>query len=248
MTLKKEWFHDYFNSSYGKIILDNVKDSYTVNQVNFMLNILNPADNSNILDLFCGKGRHSLVLAKKGFKVTAIDFVDEFVETLKRNADKSGVSVNALCQDARSLDFRNTFDHIIVMFTSFGYFSDEENQNLLSQIRTALKPGGTCIIDVENRDYLLKYFIKETWREKEYGWLLERNNYYPKTSRHRTLRVTIDKDGTATSTERIIRIFSQHEILNMSKLAKLKSVSVYGDYDGTLCKSLSPRVIAVLKK
>ncbi|MCK5848926.1 MAG: class I SAM-dependent methyltransferase [Caldisericia bacterium] len=248
MTLKKEWFHDYFNSDYGKIILDNVKSSYTIDQVDFILNVLNPEANSTILDLFCGKGRHSLVLAKKGFNMTSIDFLNEFIETLQKDARKSELKINTVCQDARSIDYRNEFDHIIVMFTSFGYFTDEENQTLLSQIRTALKPGGTCLIDVENRDYLLKYFIKETWREKEYGWLLERNKYYPKTSRHRTLRVTVGKDGTATSTERIIRIFSQHEILNMSKLAKLKTVCVYGDYDGTLCKSLSPRVIAVLKK
>ncbi len=134
------------------------------------------------------------------------------------------------------------------MFTSFGYFTDDENQELLSKIRRALKPEGTCIIDVENRDYLLKFFIKEKWRKNRNGWLLERMKYHPKTSQHRTLRVVIDKQGNATESERLIRLYSQHEILQMSRKANLKPVQIYGDYDGTLCKKLSPRIIAVLRK
>lgn len=63
--MKKEWFRDYFNELYGNVILDSIQPSYTLNQVKFVEEALQPNPGASILDLFCGKGRHTLILAKK---------------------------------------------------------------------------------------------------------------------------------------------------------------------------------------
>ncbi len=246
--MKKEWFRDYFNELYGNVILDSIQPSYTLNQVKFVEEALQPNPGASILDLFCGKGRHTLVLAKKGYNVTAIDFVPSFIQALQESAQKEQCPVDAICMDARQIQYHNQFDHILVLFTSFGYFSDQENADLLSAIRTSLKPGGTCMIDVENRDYLLRFFCKEKWRKKEYGWLLERNRFYQKTSHQRTVRVIIDRHGNSTTSERILRLYAEHEILSLGHQVGFKAIKVYGDYDGSISKLLSPRIIAVFKK
>jgi SAM-dependent methyltransferase len=246
--MKIEWFHDYFNESYGSIILDSIQPAYTQSQVQFIEEALQPKPGASILDLFCGKGRHTLLLAKKGYNLTAIDFVPTFIQELKDRAEQEYCSVQAICMDARSIQFRNQFDHIIVLFTSFGYFSDEENTSLLASIRTSLKPGGTCMIDVENRDYILRFFCKEKWRKKTYGWLLERNTFYQRTSRQRTLRIVIDQHGNSTESERIIRLYSEHEILSLGNQVGFKTIKVYGDYNGSNSQSLSPRIITIFKK
>ncbi|MDD4615431.1 MAG: class I SAM-dependent methyltransferase, partial [Caldisericia bacterium] len=204
--MKKEWFHSYFDESYGSIILDTILPDYTKNQVRFLQEALKPEPNASFLDLFCGKGRHALLLAKQGYTVTALDLVPSFVKELQLKAEQECLPIHPICGDARDLSFKNYFDHVIVLFTSFGYFSDEENIDLLSKIRTSLKPNGTCLIDIENRDYLLRFFCKEKWRKKSYGWLLERNTFYQNTSRQRTLRIVLDKHGNATESERILRL------------------------------------------
>jgi ubiquinone/menaquinone biosynthesis C-methylase UbiE len=246
--MKIDWFHSYFNESYGSIILDSIQPAYTKNQVQFIEEALQPKPGASILDLFCGKGRHALLLAQKGYNVTAIDFVPSFIQELKDTVKLEYCSVDAICMDARDIQFRNRFDHIVVLFTSFGYFSDEENTSLLASIRTSLKSGGTCMIDVENRDYLLRFFCKEKWRKKEYGWLLERNTFYQRTSRQRTVRIIVDQQGNSSASERIVRLYSEHEILSLGKQVGFKTVKVYGDYDGSISKSLSPRIIAIFKK
>jgi SAM-dependent methyltransferase len=246
--MKNDWFHAYFDESYGNLILDSILPEYTENQVCFIEKALQPKKQASFLDLFCGKGRHTLVLAKKGYSVTAVDFVPSFIDELKIKSEQQHLPICPICKDAREISFKNQFDHVIVFFTSFGYFSDEENSNLLSQIRTSLKPNGTCLLDVENRDYLLRFFCKEKWRKKSFGWLLERNTFYQKTSRHRTLRIVIDNNGIATESERIIRLYSEHEILQIGQQAQLKVVQTFGDYDGSPCRNNSPRIITVFKK
>ena len=79
-------------------------------------------------------------------------------------------------------------------------------KNSLKKLKLAIKKGGLLLIDIENRDYILKNFIYEKWREKEFGLLLERHKFIPETSRQTTRRVQFFTDGTQKESHRDLAV------------------------------------------
>jgi SAM-dependent methyltransferase len=241
--METDWFKSYFDDSYEDYILGEIPQDLTEQQVRLIEDILDLKAGSKILDLFCGVGRHSIALAERGYNVTAIDYSLPYIEKLKNRAVELNLSINALSLDAREINFREEFDSIILMFVSFGYFCDCENEELLKKLSKALKSGGKVLIDLENRDYILKHFIKEKWREKDYGLLLERHKFDPLSSRQKTKRVIILNSGEKKETFRDIRLYSAHELISIANNANLKVDKLYGDYDKTPFHLNAPRLL-----
>jgi cyclopropane fatty-acyl-phospholipid synthase-like methyltransferase len=98
---------------------------------------------SSVLDACCGVGRHSVELARMGYRVTGVDQVAEFLEAARDTADAEGFEIEFIHADMRSFFHPFEFDAAICMFTSIGYFENlEEDRQVLSNIRMALKPEG----------------------------------------------------------------------------------------------------------
>jgi len=244
---EKEWFQDYFDSSYSELILDSIKEEFTNEQVSMLETLLELKPSDKVLDLFCGKGRHAIPLARKGFQVTAVDLVPEYIETIQNISEMEKLNINTIVRDARTINFEKEFNKAYLMFTSFGYFSDAENLELLHTIHKSLKKSGLLLIDIENRDYIVKHFIHEKWREKDFGFLLERHKFFPLPSRQHTKRILVMKDGTTKESFRDLRLYSAHEIITLAKSANLELVKIVGDYDSRPFQINSPRIIAVFK-
>ena len=241
--METDWFKFYFDDSYEDYILGEIPEELTEEQVRLIEDTLDLKVGSKILDLCCGIGRHSIALAKKGYNVTAIDYSRSYIEKLKKRAEELNLSINALSIDAREINFKEEFDAIIIMFVSFGYFNDIENEELLKKLALALKNGGKILIDLENRDYILKHFIREKWREKDYGLLLERHKFDPISSRQKTKRIIILNSGEKKETFRDIRLYSAHELIAIANNANLKVDKLYGDYDRTTFHINAPRLL-----
>ncbi|MEA3403954.1 MAG: class I SAM-dependent methyltransferase [Armatimonadota bacterium] len=94
-------------------------------EVEQALELLHPPDGARILDLCCGPGRHSLELARRGFRVTAVDRTEEYLRSLREAAADEGLEVEAVLEDMRRYRQPAAFDAAINLFTSFGYFEDE---------------------------------------------------------------------------------------------------------------------------
>lgn len=242
-----EWFKDYFNHDYQSWILETIKEDLTLKQVELLESALSLQTDSKILDLFCGIGRHAITLAQKEFDVTAIDLVDTYINHLQQKS-KDLPSLKSICMDARDIEYFEAFDAIYLMFTSFGYFSDTENEKMMKKIALALKSKGRVLIDLENRDYILQHFIHEKWRNKDSGYLLERHLFNPMNSRQKTKRIWVDKDGSSKSYTRDLRLYNAHEILNMAEKYQLKLVYIWGDYNKKPFNVHSPRMIFTFEK
>lgn len=245
--ISKEWFLDYFNDDYAKLILDPITPEFTEIQVDLIENLLLLSQTDRILDACAGKGRHAISLAKKGYSLTAIDFVSSYVKHIETVSLKENLNIQTLTMDIRLLSHENFFNKVYLMFTSFGYFTDGENEVLLKNLKRSLKKDGLLLVDIENRDYILKNFIYEKWREKEFGLLLERHKFFPESSRQTTKRVQYYHNGTIKESFRELRLYSVHELIQLAKLAGFNVINLVGDYSGKPFQINSPRIIVVLR-
>lgn len=110
---------------------------------------------SPVLDLACGPGRHALALAARGLAVTGVDHSEGLLEIATRGAATlhAGSRPRLVCADIRDLPFaERSFSSALLLGKSFGYFSDEQNLDLLRQIRARLRPGGLTCLELPDRE------------------------------------------------------------------------------------------------
>ena len=147
MSSKKDWFTDWFNTKYYHILYQH-RDEYEA-QV-FMQNLvrfLKLPLGSNVLDLACGKGRHSLFLNSLGYTVTGMDLS---INSIKHASEFKNKTLDFIVQDMR-LPFPFKKDVVFNLFTSFGYFEDDlDDIRVLKNIKECLNSKGVAIIDYLN--------------------------------------------------------------------------------------------------
>jgi SAM-dependent methyltransferase len=116
-----------------------------------------------LLDMNCGVGRHTIALAKRGIEVLGTDISPQYLEIADKKAKETGVAnrVSFKVADMRRiftlLKAEKPFDGIINLWTSFGFYDDETNDDILRQCLKLVKPGGFFAMDIINRDWLVRY-------------------------------------------------------------------------------------------
>ncbi|MDD4005311.1 MAG: class I SAM-dependent methyltransferase [Elusimicrobiaceae bacterium] len=150
----------------------------------------------SVLDVACGQGRHSVLLAGKGLAVTGVDVTRAYLDDARAYAKREGVNARFVRTDMRKLAYSGEFDGALCAFTSFGYFDRKTNFDVLKRIFRALKPGGRFVIDVISREYLERYMEPRDWFEMpEGGFLLEEHEFDARAGRVRTRMVRILENG-----------------------------------------------------
>tara|TARA_B100000809_G_scaffold63282_2_gene59985 strand:- start:5806 stop:6537 length:732 start_codon:yes stop_codon:yes gene_type:complete len=147
MSSKKDWFTDWFNTKYYHILYQHRDDHEAHVFMNNLVSFLDLEKGSSILDLACGKGRHSIYLNKLGYIVTGADLS---VNSIKHAYTSKNKNLNFLVQDMR-LPYPIKVDAIFNLFTSFGYFADDsEDIRVIENIKEALNKDGVAVIDYLN--------------------------------------------------------------------------------------------------
>ncbi len=142
------WFEDWFDSEYYHILYrhrDRQEAEYFLDN---LVQKLQLRPNSRILDLACGKGRHSLYLSRKGFSVTGADLSENNIRYATQHPHEN---LRFIVHDMRSRLPANSFDVVLNLFTSFGYFDCEKDDlRALQSAADALVPDGLLVIDFFN--------------------------------------------------------------------------------------------------
>lgn len=145
---KKEWFASwfdtpYYHSLYQKRDLDEAKL--------FIRNLVGNLElkkDSRILDLACGKGRHAITLHEMGYNVLGVDLSENSIKEAKKNCKER---LEFRVHDMREILTGESFDAVVNLFTSFGYFEDmADNESVVRSVNSMLKPGGIFVIDFMN--------------------------------------------------------------------------------------------------
>ncbi len=163
MQPSKEWFSEWFDSPYYHILYKNRDMREAEFFLRNLVRKLGLTPEQELVDLACGKGRHSIFLNSLGFNVTGVDLAAHSIAAAKFfENDRLHFEV----QDLRNLPYHNRFDVALNLFTSFGYFDcDNTNQTVIKQIYQSLKPGGTLLIDFMNVACVLSKLVHEETKE-----------------------------------------------------------------------------------
>ena len=226
---------------------DNLIGNVLDQQVSALQAYLHLDSPMKILDLACGFGRHANRLAALGHSVVGIDYTPGFLELARKDANAAGVRVQYLQGDMRTIKNKHEFDRVILLFTSFGYFSDEDNRQVIQNAAEALLPGGLLCMDIPNRDARAINLSQSTIVEKEGNLMIDRHSFDPLSGRWINNRIII-RDGIRKDKPYFIRLYNPTEINYLLLGAGLQIVELYADWEGQpLCVDLR-RMIIVARK
>lgn len=227
-------YDDYFAS----INLDTPQlHQQAKKEINFLYKTLKMRKGETVLDLPCGTGRHSNYLAKKGLEVTGVDISTACLKRAKKNFKHENISFQK--GDMADLSkFEGRFDYVLNLFTSFGYFqTDKENEKVLRQMVSSLKEGGKIVIHLINRDWLLKVYRPVDWHQKGDLFLSESRKYDSSNNYNESnLIVLNEKTGKAKRYYHRCRLYTKTEIVELFKKVGLKKIKVFGNYLGEAYK------------
>ena len=159
----KDWFKDWFNSPYYHLLYKNRDENEARSFIDALLQKLNIKEGSRILDLACGKGRHSKYLNEKGFDVTGVDLSEESICCALPFENEN---LHFYVHDMRN-NFRiNYYDAVFNLYTSMGYFDDaKDNIKVLKAANMGLKEKGILVIDFFNAKKVIANLRAEETKE-----------------------------------------------------------------------------------
>ncbi|MBV9389314.1 MAG: class I SAM-dependent methyltransferase [Chroococcidiopsidaceae cyanobacterium CP_BM_ER_R8_30] len=239
-------FEALFDNDYLYFYEPNLTIERTEREVNLIWHLLNLKAGMDVLDLACGHGRIANQLQARGCQVTGLDATDFFLAKARHDAEEQGVAVEYVKGDMRSLPWEEYFDHILIWFTAFGYFEDNENRQVLTEACHALKPGGKLIIDTMNLNRLLKTFLPASITERNDNLMLDQSHYDVLNGRICTER-TIIRDGKIRRMKFFVRLFTYPELRDWLLQAGFSQVEGYGKEGEPLALD-SRRMVAVATK
>lgn len=239
-----DWYDGFFEGAYLDEIALSIPAERTHAEASFVLDRLELEPGARILDLGCGHGRHSLELARRGFRVTGADLSVRSLELAREAAAAEGLEVDFVRCDMRDLDFEHEFDAVVNLFTAFGYFeAEEENQRVLDGVARALRPGGRFLIDTINLLGLVPRYRAHHWEELDGGLFLQAHRFDILGGRNQAVWTFLQADGGRSELRHSIRTYTPHELARMLDRAGLAVVGSWGGFDGSELSMLSHRLI-----
>ncbi len=243
------WYQEFAGADYLRIYSPFLPPERSAREVANIVNLLNLAPNSSILDLCCGHGRHTIPLAQQGYRMTGLDLSQFFLQRAQADAETKSVKVRWIQSDMRNIPFNNEFDAIINIFTSFGYLeNEEEDLQVLRQVRQALKPGGLLLLETIYQIRVVRTFSPHGIIRYDDGLIvLEERRLNLPESRNEISITMIYPDGQRKKYRQSIRIYTLTELRRMLKSVGIEVQAYYGDLDGGAL-TVDSRMVVVGKK
>lgn len=241
-TSNKNWFASWFDTPYYHILY---KDrDYTEAQL-FMDNItqyLNLPENAKILDLACGKGRHSIYLNQLGYNVTGADLSENSILEAKK---ATNATLQFEVHDMR-IPFEDKFAAIFNLFTSFGYFeNDGDNLRTLIAIKESLSEYGFAVIDFMNVPNVMENLVpKETKTVDGIDFHIKR--FF--IDGHIYKEIDFEDQGESYHFTEKVKALTLQDFENLMEQAGIFLLDVFGDYKlKKFHKTESERLIMIFK-
>jgi ubiquinone/menaquinone biosynthesis C-methylase UbiE len=246
---QKPWWEEIFSDDFVRT-MDRIGPKFVAKECDFIEERLGVEKGAVILDLACGPGAHAVELAGRGYSMVAYDLSLSMLAQGADEAQARGQKLNFLQGDMREMAFQEMFDAIYCWQTSFGYFEDEKNVDVLGRIFRALRKGGMLLLDVVNQDYVAPRQPSLVWFEGEGCVAMDEMSVDFFTSRLRVKRTVMFEDGRAREIEYSIRLYALHELGKMLHDAGFKVVEVTGHpaHPGVFFGSESPRIIILAER
>lgn len=244
------WYKKWFSNKFYLELYQHRDEEDARWMINLLQRSISVNTRSKVLDIACGSGRHSLELARRGFDVTGFDLSEFLIKEAKKGLKESvekDLKVKFLIKDMRYFNFNGSFDIAVNIFTSFGYFdNDEENFSVIKNVSDSLKKGGYFVFDFINKNYLEKNIVPNSVSRKGEFTIKQKrrieNGFVIK-------EISIKKGKELLEFNEVLRLYTLNEFKKVFESYKLHILHTYGDYFGNKFNlNKSQRLIIIAKK
>jgi SAM-dependent methyltransferase len=245
----RSWWEELFNDDFIRTMA-KISPAQIASEIDFVEDSLGVEKGGALLDLGCGTGRHAIELARRGYEVVGFDLSLAMLARAADEAQERDQKLNFVQGDMREMTFEESFDGVYSWNTSFGYFDEETNAKVIAKVRTALKTGGQFLLDVINRDYMIRQAPSLAWFEGDGCVCMDEMSIDWITSRMRVKRTMMMDDGRAKEIEYSVRVYSLHELGRILHEQGFKVVEVSGRTatPGVFFGNEAPRTLILAEK
>lgn len=218
----------FFDSSYQDVWKELIPQGLTEAECDFIEDVCSLSNGESVLDLMCGYGRHSIELAKRGLKITAVDNLASYIESVKDNAERDKLSIKALNDSVLQADFGSDFSAAICMGNSFNFFAKPEALRLVKKVSECLRSKGFFLINTWMiSEIVFKYFRDKDWHYAgDYKCILDYElKFFP--TRIESKQTIISPLGTSETLPGIDFIYSIDQLQDMLTANDLSIIGLY---------------------
>lgn len=243
----KDWYTDWFNTDEYLEVYKHRNEQEADRHIKFILSQVKLNPGASILDFACGAGRHSLLLAKKGFHVTGVDLSERLLHEAKKNARAENLKLNFIKSDLRDFNTDEKFDLVLNLFTSFGYFeNDEENFCVFEKAHKFLKSNGYFVFDYFNKNYIEKNLIEYSEEKTGSFFIVQKR----KINNNRVEKeIIIRENGRFKTFVESVKLYDSDFLVGKLTEYGFEIKGLFGDFSANnFNKNDSPRFIAICRK
>ncbi|WP_243795014.1 class I SAM-dependent methyltransferase [Saccharopolyspora gloriosae] len=237
-----------FGENYDHFDLPDLTPELSRREVKSIVKLGGLVPGMSLLDAPCGHGRHANILASQGYSVVGVDRDERFLAMAAEEARAMNVEVDYRQVDLREMSFEDEFDVAVSWYSSFGYFDDETDRDILRRYRRALRPGGRFLLDMYSPYRHIPRMLVNHDRHvdivaRDADMAVEIHEMDAVDSRCYSEKVTI-RGGKVERARFSVRMFTAPEILEWFRTAGFSDASVTDEYGGTFTIS-SHRLLVV---
>jgi SAM-dependent methyltransferase len=218
----------FFNGLYKEVWRSFIPEELTNREMNFLLTYFDLKENSSVLDIMCGYGRHLIALGRKGIRATGVDNLPDYIEEIKRTVEKEKLPVTALQQSVLDYTPTRSFNLAICMGNSLNFFDATDTIGIMKKIYDALQPGGHFLI---NSWSLLEIIaakpLVNTWNQSGNLRYLSGYSYCLSPSRLEVEFTMIAPGGETETKKGVDYLYSINEMEAMLHAAGLEMEEVF---------------------
>jgi len=239
---------DGFWQTFEPVIFDAERRGLAPKEVEQLIDLLHLEPGQRICDLCCGIGRHSLELAGRGFDVTAVDRTERYLQAARRQAEAANLNIEFVHQDMRNFCREQSFDAVLNLFTSFGYFDARwDDRHVLDNIHRCLRPGGRLLVDVIGKEIVARIFRARDWHRLDDRIVLYERRVVDDWSRMENRWILIE-NGRQHEWSFSHRLYSATELRELFDHSGFGDVAVYGTLTGKPYDEKADRLVVVGRK
>jgi SAM-dependent methyltransferase len=238
--------NDAFWSDSASLIFNKQRLEAAPKEVEQAAALLQLKPGADVLDLCCGIGRHSVELARRGFRVTGVDRNAQYLARAKETAKREGLNIEWVQSDMREFRRDRAFDGAVNLLTSFGYFEDpQDDANVLANLFASLKPGGAFLMDIMGKEVMARIFREHDWREEPDGAILLEERKLRDDWNWADIRWIILHGNQRREHRFSLRLYSASDLRGMFETAGFRDVRTLGGLDGRPYDQAAERLVIV---
>ena len=241
----KEWFAEWFDTTYYHTLYKNRNDDEAAGFISNLITFLELEKGSYVLDLACGKGRHSVTLNKLGYKVLGVDLSANSIQLAQEHSNNT---LQFAVHDMREIFHEEKkFKAVFNLFTSFGYFdSITENQKIIQSVYEMIDEKGYFIIDFMNATKVIEHLVeKETKIVDDITFELERKY----DGQHLFKDIRFEDEGQSFHFTERVQALKELDFIQLLTANKFDIIRTFGDFSlNNFDEKTSDRLIIIAKK